>query len=249
MRAYLHSSPLAVVLPLACALWLACSAAPPPPVQPSRPPMQRVVVSDRPDLVRYRSLTREDFRSSAPPPNADTSRGHVAAVTCAYLVYAPELRFRAVREPDATDFEVIVENLSFLARMDPQCSWWDSRAQFAADYVLQHEQIHFAIVELVARELNRRAPDIIARMRTRAATGEAALAAAKQEFNTEFEAAIQRTIERNRSFDQETSLGFKPEQQALWQQRIEQELAETAAYAAASPTPTPEAKPDALQPR
>lgn len=263
MRDSLHSVPLRGVLrgalagplPLACgllvfALWQGCAAPAPPPVQPTKPQVQRVVVQDRPDLVRYRSLTREDFRSSAPPPQADTSRGHVAAVTCAYLVYAPELRFRAVKEPTATDFEVIVENLSFFARMDPQCSWWDPRGQFAPDYVLQHEQIHFAIVELVARDLNRRAPELVERMRKRAATGEAALAAAKQEFNAEFEVAIQRTIERNRAFDLETSLGFKPEQQTLWGQRIEQELAESAANASPAAAPAEQApKPETLKQR
>lgn len=231
MRTCLSFSSLTTALLLACALGLGCAAPPPPKVLPTKPQVQRVVVADRPDLVRYRALKREDFLSSTPPPQADTSRGHVAAVTCAYLVYAPELRFRAVKEPKQSEFEVQVENLSFFARMDPQCSWWDEHAQFSAEYILQHEQIHFAIVELVARDLNRRAPEIVERMRTRAATGEAALAAAKQEFNAEFEAAIQRTIERNRSFDLETSLGFKPEQQSAWAKRIDAELAESAASA------------------
>jgi hypothetical protein len=249
VRAPQRSFPVAGVLPLACALWLGCASPPPAPAQPTPPQVKRVVVQDRPDLVRYRALTREDFRSSTPPPQGDTSRGHVAAVTCAYLVYAPELRFRAVKEPGASEFEVLVDNLSFLARMDPQCSWWDPRGQFAPEYVLQHEQIHFAIVELVARELNRRAPEIVERMRKRAATGEAALAAAKQEFNAEFEVAVQRALDRNRSFDQETSLGFKPEQQTLWAQRIEQELEETAAHASPSAQADPTARPDAVQQR
>ena len=116
--------------------------------------------------------------------------------------------------------------------------------QFTPDYVLQHENIHFAIVELVARDLNRRAPELIQRMSKRAATGEAALAAAKQEFNAEFELAIQRTLERNRSFDHETSLGFKPERQEAWAQLIEQELADTAQHASPSAPP-----PDGLQQR
>jgi hypothetical protein len=246
VRAIFARKPLALALPMLCALGLGCAAkAPPPAAQPTRPQVKRVVVSDRPDLVGYRALTREDFRSSA-PPQGDTSRGHVAAVTCAYLVYAPELRFRAVKEPRDSDWGVSVEKLSFFARMDPQCSWWDPRAQFTPDYVLQHEQIHFAIIELVARDLNRRVPDLVQRMSKRAATGEAAIAAAKQEFNAEFEAAIERTIERNRSFDLETSLGFKPERQEAWAQQIEQELADSAAHASPS---APAAQPDALQQR
>jgi hypothetical protein len=234
VRTYVQRGSVALLL-LACALAQAC-AKPAPAPQPMPPQASRVAVTDGPDLVGYRALTREDFRSSTPPPGADSGRGHVAAATCAYLVYSPELRFRAVREPGQSDFEVQVENLQFFARMNPSCSWWDDRRPYVDPaYVLQHEQIHFAIVELVARDLNRRSTEIVERMRTRAATGEAALAAAKREFNAEFEAAIQRTLERGRSFDLETSLGFKPEQQAAWAQRIEQELAETAPAAAPMP--------------
>ena len=240
VRVYTHRCSLAVLLPLACFLAQACASPAPQAPQPTSPQPRRVFVGDRQDLVEYRALRREDFLLSSPPVRADTTSGHVAAVTCAGLVPNPGLKFRAVREPTASEFEVSVDNLSFSARMDPTCSWWDDRSQFVdPKYVLQHEQIHFAIVELEARELNRRAGEIAEKLRTRAATGEAALAAAKQAFNAEYEAALQRTAARSKAFDLETSLGLSPEKQTTWQERIDQELAASSAFAAPAPAAAP----------
>ena len=211
------------------ALLFGCaSAAPPAPPEPTEPVVRRVRPPDAGDMVAYRELDRGDFRADQPPPGADRSRGHVAAATCAYLVPNPELRFRAVRKPGELDFTAEVVDLGFSAVMDPACSWWDAESRFRPDdYVLEHEQIHFALFELAARDLNQRADALSEQMRAVGETGEVALAEVRRRFDEAFNAAVQRTAERSQRFDQETSLGFQPEAQARWAREVEAELAAT----------------------
>jgi len=202
---------------------------PVPPGEPTPPVTQLRVAPDAArDLVSYRELGREDFLASQPPAGADRARGHVAAATCAYLIPSPEMRFRAVRKPRETLFTAEVVGLSFSARMDRQCSWWDTQNRFRPDdYVLEHEQIHFALIELEARALNQQRDAIAARVRSTGETGEAALAEIQRKFKLELEAGAKRAAERTRQLDAETSLGFEPEAQAAWAERIRQELDES----------------------
>jgi hypothetical protein len=44
--------------------------------------------------------------------------------------------------------------------MNRDCSWWNEKATMDAAYVLEHEQIHFALTELGARSLSANAAQI-----------------------------------------------------------------------------------------
>jgi hypothetical protein len=49
-----------------------------------------------------------------------------------------------------------IDHLAFEAVMIPERSWWNPAIQAnMTGYVLQHEQIHFALTELAARKLTR----------------------------------------------------------------------------------------------
>jgi len=243
MASATYHSPLAALGAATLALALGCTTPAAPaartPAEAKPAPVKRISVEDRGDLLEYRSLKREDFRASEPPPQADSRRGHVAAATCAYLVPDPKLRFRAVREGNATEFTSTADGLAFAARMDPTCSWWDvQRTPFVdPSYVLEHEQIHFAIVELAARDLNRRAPEIAERLRASGPTSEVALAATRAGFEREFAEAVQRTLERSQAFDADTSLGLSREKQREWLKQVERELADTTPRPQGSPAP------------
>jgi len=214
---------LAIVASVGCAT--ATSRPAPAPTADTTPASPTPRAPDPSALVAYRDLTRDDFRATSPPSGADRARGHVAAATCAYLVPSPELRFKAVRKPGEVEFESGAVGLAFSARMDPACSWWDAESRFRPDdYVLEHEQIHFALVELVARDLNRRSEEIGAELRAYGETGPEALGATRQKFETLFQDAVRRVTERSQRFDRETSLGFAPEAQAEWAARIAAEL-------------------------
>lgn len=200
-------------------------------VAPSVGPIQATEPSA---WIGYRRLAREDFQSSQPPAFAKANRGHLAAATCAILAPGPTLRFRAVRPPGAKEFTADAVDLAFAARMDPSCSWWDTRSTRPDDYILEHEQVHFAIVELVARDLNRHRSEIERRLRSTGPTGEVALRDIQQRLTAELEAAARRVHERSRRFDEETSLGYFPDRQRSWKRRIESELSETADWAASA---------------
>ncbi len=202
-------------------------AAPPSSSTPRSSTPQRVTMPPLEQLVPYRELERSDFQAAGPPTGAPPGRAHVAAATCAYLVFDPALKFKAVRRSGEELFVADVTSLHFEARMDPACSWWDGANRFRPDdYVLEHEQIHFAIIELEARRLNSEADALAARLRSSGETSEVALQKIQRRFRREFEDAVQRTAARSKSFDEETSLGYSPEAQAEWARRVRSELEE-----------------------
>ena len=60
-----------------------------------------------------------------------------------------------------------VHNLAFTAFMDRDCSWWNPQyTGLPHEYILEHEQIHFALFEIAARRLNQQAARIQERMET-----------------------------------------------------------------------------------
>ena len=50
-----------------------------------------------------------------------------------------------------------IKHIAFEATMNPKCSWWNPNLpRRKTAYVLQHEQIHFAISEIAARKITRK---------------------------------------------------------------------------------------------
>jgi hypothetical protein len=186
--------------------------------------------------ITYRKLERSDFQAREPRPSAALAPGHVIAGTCAALAPRSTLRFRAVKQPGASEWVSEVQALAFEARMDPGCSWWGDTRSRPADYVLQHEQIHFAIIELAARELNRRAPELADAVRATGPTKEAAIEASRTRLLATLSEAVTRTRERSERFDAETSIGFTPDRQQAWADEVDAELRATEADA---PPPAP----------
>lgn len=186
------------------------------------------------DAISYRALERADFRAPEPPPEMAQHASQLGAVTCAYLVPAAPLRVSAhpVTGADgAPRYRGELAPLSFRAVVDRGCSWW-REAPLPADYVLEHEQVHFALTELEARRLNARARRLAARFRAEADTPDEVVAAARVYVETTMRASMQRLLDRNARFDRETSLRHRPEVQARWRARVERELEATRPHAA-----------------
>lgn len=116
------------------------------------------------DVIPYRALVRADFRGSRPPPHFEPYRHRLGAATCAYVVASPETRIMATRFDDGrgtVHHRAEPHALGYRALMDRSCSWWNTEQQeLPPEYVLEHEQIHFALFELAARELDARAEGI-----------------------------------------------------------------------------------------
>ena len=108
------------------------------------------------DWIRYRELTRDDFRASEPPDPLGHGAGQIGAATCASIRARPDARISVQRSDEGV--VVVPEGLVFEAFLDRDCSWWnDANTALPPGYVLEHEQIHFALFELEARSLTGRA--------------------------------------------------------------------------------------------
>jgi hypothetical protein len=197
---------------------------------------------DSTDVIGYRQLARSDFRGTKAPPEFAAVAERVGAATCGQVRTTKDTEFLISWRQESPTSEkrhwVEVKKLGFMALMDRRCSWWNDRAAARAPgYVLQHEQIHFALYELGARKLNASVEQIKRDMVTEGKTQEAVQAHAQQALNAALQAATVDLLDRNRDFDEDTSLGYRPDRQRAWLQKVTAELAETQTFA--SPTYPP----------
>jgi hypothetical protein len=185
---------------------------------------------DDSDLIAYRPLVREDFRGNKPPPEFAAVADRVGAATCARVITTPDTQL-SITGIDAS-YQATVRTLWFRALMDRTCSWWNDKvAAFSPSYVLQHEQIHFALFELGARRLNASIANLRERVQGSGSTPEEAAAEAEEELNAALEDAMDDILEENRDFDEDTSLGHEPARQQAWWDKVQRRLAETARFA------------------
>ena len=183
------------------------------------------------DMIPYRTLSIGDFRATSPPPGAVRPNGHAGAMTCVTTLGAPDNRVIVTRRwfaSGAVTFEGRIERARFHALMDRSCSWWNPKyAGTQAAYVLEHEQIHFALHEVEMRRLN---ASLVAMQSEQfpASTHAEALRLATEKIGERLEDARATIVRRNVQFDEETSSGFRLERQEEWLVRVTSELNETA---------------------
>ncbi len=186
---------------------------------------------DRSDTIAYRALTREDFRAEAPPPHLAEHANKLGALTCANVVTTPDTGYQVqeVRdEQGQSTYSGRLTKLAFVAEMDRKCSWWNPEQKSTSDeYVLQHEQIHFALAELAARRQNEKAVQLVAHFEIKAASAEEAKAQIEHEVTEMVEEAMEELLDENEDFDEETSVKHDPVRQQVWFDRVSRELSET----------------------
>ena len=178
----------------------------------------------------YRPLTPEDFRAPSLPEqqveHAERINAHAATrrqddapqgyrITSGYL-YGQIYFFGSI------------ERLAFEAVMLPDRSWWNPKVPAnMRSYVLQHEQIHFALTELAARQLTtdtqKWASDVLVIKPT---SQEVKVELARQ-INDRIRASMEANLKRQAEFDEDTSLFFNPKWQQWWSRKVEEELKQT----------------------
>ncbi len=199
---------------------------------------------DSSDVIGYRQLTRQDFRGTHAPPEFAPVADRVGAATCGQVRTTADTAFllswRQATPSSEKQHWVEVKKLGFMALMDRHCSWWNEKtASRAPAYVLQHEQIHFALYELGARKLNASVGAIKRDMSGEGKSQQAVQKHAQQALNEALQKATDELLERNRDFDQDTSLGYRPDRQRAWLKEVTDELAETQAFASPPYDPGP----------
>lgn len=199
---------------------------------------------DSTDVIGYRQLTRGDFRGTHAPPEFAKVADRVGAATCGQVRTSSDTLFLLNWRQESPEAQkkhwVEVKKLGFVALMDRRCSWWNEKAASRAPaYVLQHEQIHFALYELGARKLNAEVAAIKRDMVSEGTSQQEVQDHAQRALNEALQKATEELLERNRDFDQDTSLGFRPDRQRAWLQKVQQELVDTQAFASPPYQPAP----------
>lgn len=175
------------------------------------------------DRISYRTLTPEDFLAKEPPAEMKAYAERMGAVTCAHLLTFPEPRYAIQSTPDG--FEGAYENLDFVAKMDRDCSWWNPTSGIVpTEYVLQHEQIHFALAEIAARRLNQAAHELRDKLHPRADTQKEVEEQLVGEVRALLKDAISELLKVNQKFDEDTSNTYAPKKQSEWYDKISAKL-------------------------
>jgi hypothetical protein len=219
----------ALVLSISCLAALACSTVP-----DFAAPVGRVIDEseyDQSDVISYRTLERSDFKGAKPPQEFAANADRIGAATCAYLMTAPGIRAAVSQSRKANGgirYTVALVDLRFRVQMDRTCSWWNSRqTEVPPSYVLEHEQIHFAIFEIEGRRMNRDRQAIARSLQAAGATPELAAQLAQRNLQEEIQRRLDVILKRSREFDEDTSLGYEPERQKIWRDRVMSELRTT----------------------
>jgi hypothetical protein len=187
------------------------------------------------DLIAYRVLSREDFKRREPPGEVRHGAHELMAMTCGFLFTEPNTKVRVeeTRFPDGVvRYDASVPALKLLARMDRECSWWNTEpgTTMSEEYVLEHEQIHFAIYELQARYANQAWAESGDKLGVSAETREEVTESIREKLKEFVQEHVEAALDRSREFDEDTSLGYQPERQKEWWRRVNQELQQTEAW-------------------
>ena len=164
------------------------------------------------------------------PSAYDRFDHHINAHSCISIRPAPASQARITQGvyQGQSFYMGSIPKVSFQAVFVPGCSWWNPAVpERRKAYVLQHEQIHFALAELSARKLTREAREELKDyLAINDSYGEvqAELAA---KLASMARAAMETSFEEHTDFDEDTSLFFDPRAQREWLEDVEARLAET----------------------
>jgi hypothetical protein len=217
------------VLSLALALIPACARLP----EYARP---RMVQAD--DLQQrraagfpYRPLTPEDFRAASLSEHMAEHAERINAHAATQIRLTADSGFRITSGDlyGQSYFFGRIERIGFEAVMLPDRSWWNPKMPAnMRGYVLQHEQIHFALTELAARQLTGDSQKWAADVLVIQPTPQEVRAELARQIKDRINAAMEANLKRQAEFDNDTSLFFNPRRQQWWSWTVEDELKQTA---------------------
>lgn len=205
----------------AIVLFANACASPPPRLQPIAH-ISFDASRDTSQYVTYRELRRDDFRGVHPPDELRGYAKHMGAVLCGSIVNdgEPLLDVEAPTANGEVWFTFVDPN--YRAMADPSCSWWNPESLAPVDYVLEHEQIHFALMELHARKINQE----IRTLRIRVESREQAYDAAQANLNRVLQRLTRALVAENSEFDDQTSRTIDRKTQERWMHEVERRLSE-----------------------
>jgi hypothetical protein len=159
-------------------------------------------------------------------PHAESILGH----TCCGIRVAKDSKITIVRRYFNLQIHYFgrIENIVFEAVMGPECSWLNPNVSGKKlEYVLEHEQIHFALMEVAARKLTREARKEAKKFIAIQLSYEDTLEEISAKIRDMLRTSNQAVLKKNTSFDEDTSLYFSPKGQRWWLHWVEDQLLKT----------------------
>ena len=175
----------------------------------------------------YRDLTMEDFHAdSLVEPmmeHADKINAHAAIQI--RVTADSSLRMTQSHLYGQAYFFGSIERIGFEAVMLPERSWWNPGIPAGLRaYVLQHEQIHFALTEIAARRLTKESIEWASKVLAVKPTPREVRSELARQIQDKINATMEESLKRQSEFDEDTSLFYNPRRQQWWYWTVEDEL-------------------------
>jgi hypothetical protein len=177
----------------------------------------------------YRQLVMSDFQAPSVADSSEAQHKHIYARSC--LTIRPSQKTRITIFQTAYQGQSLfvgkIPEAEFEALFIPECSWWNPQvpAQKTA-YVLEHEQIHFALAELAARRLTRQADKALSDFVALGNNHQEAQQEIAEKLQDMAYRVMESGLEEHTDFDENTSLFHDPEEQQSWKEQVERRLSE-----------------------
>ena len=178
----------------------------------------------------YRQLTRGDFRASSSPAYLSTHEENINAHSAITIRITGDSNISIIPQHllDQNNYLGRINHLAFEAVMIPDKSWWNPKMKAGmTTYVLQHEQIHFALTEIAARKLTSDARKWSSNLSVIKQTPQEVYSEILQQVKVRINSAMEANQKRHLKFDNDTSLFYNPSWQAWWLEMVEKELKQT----------------------
>lgn len=179
----------------------------------------------------YRKLTVHDFRAQSPAKALSGHSNSIFAHSSIQLRLRKETKF--IITPGYSDYfgQIFwsghVQFIGFEAVFIPDNSWWNPKVPpEKRAYVLQHEQIHFALMEIAARQLSRRVRKDLASFFVIDSNRRGVEDQIKEKISTLIREENKKIVNQHTAFDEDTSLYFDPEKQQWWFDKVKKQLLE-----------------------
>jgi len=172
-------------------------------------------------------LTTEDFKAKSLPEDLELYSHRLSAHTAVSIRPKKTAKYiiSKVQFHSKDVYLGVIEDLKFEALMIPERSWWNPNvSKKRKSYVLQHEQIHFALMEVAAHRLNVQVRDFPYDFIVFEDTPVAARKKLRETIDQLIVSSRENVLKEHTRFDEDTSGYYEPELQQQWYDRVIAEL-------------------------
>ena len=177
----------------------------------------------------YRNLAFTDFQATSLPVGIQQYSHHLNARSCITIrpTQNSKVNIRRAFFYGHLTYTGSFDYISFEASFISSCSWWNDKVpEKLKAYVLQHEQIHFALTELAARKVTLQAKEELGHYVAFGNTDHEVQIKLRSKVKELVQDAINSNLKTHTAFDEDTSGHYVPKVQQSWLSDVEKRLSE-----------------------